>query len=323
MAEFYINAALSNIKSIHDALPELPEQSFLKVPPHDALRNANKAMSMCVEPFYSQAFAALARQGWFGPNNYSFRATYEKNRGVVSDDLLPITRRSNGEFVRLWDYTGPPQHAADGYFQYTPFHDLFKCEVQLGIHDHLRPEHGVIVARSGGGKSQLLEGMIAEDLDRDDPPAIVVIDSKRGPRSLLERIAHLDVFHPDTGKHKDRLIIIDPNDKPALNLFEVAPELVNPKMNEIASMMRYFLRDLLGNELSNQMNVLFVPLLHIVLRIPGATLYTFMDVIANPYKYQHIIDQIPRGPKRFMMEEYNNKENNFQQTKSSIRVQLS
>jgi len=109
------------------------------------------------------------------------------------------------------------------YLNDTPFSGLFRLQVPLGVPDHLRPEHGVIVARSGGGKSQLLESLIAEDLAQDDPPTIVVIDSKRGPRSLLERIAHLDIFHPDTGKHKDRLIIIDPNDKPALNLFMRCP----------------------------------------------------------------------------------------------------
>jgi len=68
---------------------------------------------------------------------------------------------------------------------------------------------------------------------------------------------------------------------------------------------------------------LFLPLLHIVLRIRGATLYTFMDVIADPFEHQDIIDQLPQGVRRFLMKEYNNKENNFQQTKSSIRVRLS
>jgi hypothetical protein len=80
----------------------------------------------------------------------------------------------------------------------------------LVFSETLRASHGVIIAGTDGGKSQTLENLILADLDQDDPPGMVVIDSKAGPKDLLQRIARLDVFHPDHGRLRDRLVIIDP-----------------------------------------------------------------------------------------------------------------
>jgi hypothetical protein len=184
----------------------------------------------------------------------------------------------------------------------------------------LRAEHTVIVAGTGAGKSQLLESMILCDLDQDDPPGIVVIDSKAGHDDLLQRIARLDVFHPEHGRLRDRLVIIDPRDEPALNMFDVGADRIRDKINDVAASVRYFIGSLLGNELSNQMNVLFLPLMHIILRIPGATLHTFADIVDDPLQHMDIIEQLPDGPKSFLLRHYKNAA--FRVTKTSIITRL-
>ena len=207
-----------------------------------------------------------------------------------------------------------------GYLQGNPFRSYFDIAIPYGFPEHLRVEHAVVVAGTGGGKTQLIENLILADLDADDPCSMVIIDSKTGENSLLHRISRLDEFNPRTGRLRDRIIIIDPKDKPALNMFDVDAELVTTKINEVAALIRYFLSSLLGNELSNQMNVLFLPLLHIILRKKGATLHDFVDVVKNPHQYPEIIDQLPRGPKAFIWDQYNDPV--YRVTKSSIITRL-
>jgi energy-coupling factor transporter ATP-binding protein EcfA2 len=89
------------------------------------------------------------------------------------------------------------------------------------IPNHFRQEHTHILGPSGSGKTTLLQQLILADLAKDDPPGMVIID----PKGLMaERLQKLDVFNPDTGRLKDRLVVIDPtyDPPPALNMFHAA-----------------------------------------------------------------------------------------------------
>ena len=89
------------------------------------------------------------------------------------------------------------------------------------VPDNARQEHTHILGPSGSGKTTLLQRLILEDLALPDPPGMVIIDPKG---LMVERLQSLDVFHPDTGRLKDRLIIVDPthDPPPALNMFHAA-----------------------------------------------------------------------------------------------------
>jgi energy-coupling factor transporter ATP-binding protein EcfA2 len=89
------------------------------------------------------------------------------------------------------------------------------------VPDHFRAEHTHILGPSGSGKTTLLQQLILDDLAKPDPPGMVIIDPKG---LMVERIQSLDVFDPDTGRLKDRLLIIDPtcDPPPALNMFHAA-----------------------------------------------------------------------------------------------------
>jgi len=75
-------------------------------------------------------------------------------------------------------------------------------------------EHGAIFAPSGHGKTQLLQHLIAHFV-ADDPPALFVID---GMGTMLKKLARLPAFQHEL---RDRLVVIEPKDLPALNFFEM------------------------------------------------------------------------------------------------------
>ena len=216
------------------------------------------------------------------------------------------------------EFVGSNQDVLEAYLSRTPFLELFTEGIPFKLSQRLRYEHGVIVAGTGGGKTQLLEALVLADLDEDDPPGVIVIDSKG---EMVERIAHLDVFHPDHGRLKDRLIVIQHTDKPALNLFDIEREAVEQRFNQIESLMKYFFGSLFDSKTSDQMDTLLIPLLHIVLRKEGATLRTLIELIRNPQAYPEMLDQIPPDSKDFILNHY--KDPFYAQTKSAIITRLS
>lgn len=102
------------------------------------------------------------------------------------------------------------------YFRDTPMLPVFDVSVPLNIPERTRMEHTVIVAGAGWGKTQLLQSLIARDLDKDDPPCLIVVDSTG---AIIERVQRLAIFEK---KLRDRILIVDPAQSPSLNMFDVS-----------------------------------------------------------------------------------------------------
>jgi hypothetical protein len=219
--------------------------------------------------------------------------------------------------VDLLEHPGTAEEVVNDYLAGTRFIDLFQMSVAFPIPEKLRPEHGVIIAGSGGGKTQLLESLILADLADKARPGVILIDSKG---EMIERIARLAYFHPDHGALRDQLIIIDHKDKPALNMFDMDEDLVNTKINEVAALMRYFFGGLFGSQLSDQMDVLFLPLLHMIMRMPGATLHTFAELVGDPQQYPDVLAKVPEGPRNFILNHYDDR--GYAATKTGIVTRL-
>ena len=145
-----------------------------------------------------------------------------------------------------------------------------------------RGEHTAIVAGSGWGKTQLLQSIIADDLERDDPPGLVVIDSTG---AMVQRIQRLAVFNEHL---KDRLVIIDPEQDPvpALNMFDVS----NPRFSaydeglrermqgEVIDLFNYVFSTV-KNPLTTRMETAFAFMVRLLLSIPGANIHTLLDLL--------------------------------------------
>ena len=83
--------------------------------------------------------------------------------------------------------------------------------------DKKRFEHTQIVGGSGSGKTTLLSHLILHDIHKPNPPCIILIDPKN---LVIPKLSKLAFFDPDNGPLKDRLIVVSPEYKPAINIFD-------------------------------------------------------------------------------------------------------
>lgn len=185
-----------------------------------------------------------------------------------------------------------PADVATRYLARTPFVRVLDATVRYAIPDHLRPEHGLISAASGTGKTQLLQHDILSLLERHDPPGMVVIDSQG---QMLRKIERLACFDPEIGRLKDRLVVIDPEDEasPALNMFVVPPRVQSYDRNiretiEAGTLQLFnFIFAALSQELTGRQSTAFTFVTRLMLVIPGATLRTLRQLLEDNAKSLH------------------------------------
>lgn len=188
-----------------------------------------------------------------------------------------------------------------------------------------RMAHQLVIAGADHGKTSLLEVQIHNDLMNPDSPAMVVIDSKG---DMIENIARLDIFHPDRGSHRDRLIIVDARDSPQLNMFDVnLKRLVTYDqqsretiLNGMYSMYSYFFSALLATAMTSQQGTLFYPLAHLMTHIPGAGLRDMMRAMQDIEPFRADINKLPEDVRNFLLIDLQKK--NYDDTKLQVRRRL-
>lgn len=239
----------------------------------------------------------------------------------------------------------PSEAAADGarpdqivaiYLKETPLAKVLSMALPFSVPDSAREEHTMIVAGSGAGKTTLIQQIILDDLDRPDPPPMVIIDPKG---EFVKRIAHLDIFHPDTGRLRDRLIYLDPNatPPPALNLF--APNERSYSDYDRQDVESELIEDFgyvfstIGNPLTAKQQVPFNFCVRLLFKTPGATISTFMELLSDEAKFPkdpvrsaehspfaHIIARLDPLSNQFFTREFY--ASNFNETKDQLRARL-
>ena len=112
------------------------------------------------------------------------------------------------------EYHGTPRALIDAYLDDTPLHPLFDVMIPFSIKPADRLEHWHLLAPTGWGKTQTLQHVIYHDIIDPDPPALVIIEPKG---DMVATIQRLKLF----SKQPDRLVVIDPEFSPALNMFAV------------------------------------------------------------------------------------------------------
>jgi hypothetical protein len=268
----------------------------------DLLTSVPAVVEEAVLPFYRPA---LVERQLFA----EIRDRLDRNLCAVSGLPFGATNRESPDLVLPAKFKGDPQEVPQLYLSGTPFIELFEAQVPFIIPSNARLEHTVIIAGSGHGKTQTLEAFICDDLAQENPPGIVVIDSKG---DMVRRLSSLSIFDPDHGRLKDRLIVIDPRDGPSLNLFDVKLERLRGTdlsqreqiINGVIGQMAYFFQSLLGAEISSTIGVALHPLAQLMVHIPKANLHTLIDAIDDPAQFNDVIETLPPATRRFLQKDY-------------------
>jgi hypothetical protein len=230
----------------------------------------------------------------------------------------------------------PLHEIAKQYLSGTPFLELFKTPVPLQFSNEERFSHMHVVGGTNAGKTQLLQNLILHDLQSEDPPALVIIDSQG---DLINKLSHLALFDPEGGPLADRLIMISPKDikhPPALNIFDVNRDRLDSyddatKEQVIAGVIEtfdYLFEGLLGADLTAKQGVFFRFVARLMLAIPetmgrNATILDMINLMDDPEPYRVAIKSLPDIQRNFFERDFLNPKNTtFKQTKEQIRYRL-
>ena len=179
-------------------------------------------------------------------------------------------KRKQEVFEREWD---------KDYFAALPEHEQFlereaheQTLIFKPIPDHLRIHTG-IVAKTGWGKTQLLQTLILWELKKPDPPSLIVLDSTGQMVELIQRLA---VFND---RLRDRILIIDPAHSPSLNMFDLSTprfetytrEQKEDIQNEIVNLFNYVFSSE-DYKLTGQMAIGFAYAVRLILSRPNSTI---------------------------------------------------
>jgi Type IV secretion-system coupling protein DNA-binding domain len=227
----------------------------------------------------------------------------------------------------------PLDEFVDQYLWGTPFHALFKTPVPLKLTHEDRFSHMHIVGGTGAGKTTLLENLIAHDFNSPDCPSLIIVDSQG---DLINKLSHLDRFHPDRGEFRDRFLLITPKDiqrPPALNIFDVNrsrlsgyDELTKEQVTAgVIQTFDYLFSGLLGADLTAKQGVFFKFVARLMLALPetmgrNATILDMMALMEDATPYKAAIQSLPPIQRNFFERDFNGK--TFVQTKEQIRYRL-
>ncbi|MEO0792370.1 MAG: type IV secretory system conjugative DNA transfer family protein, partial [Pseudomonadota bacterium] len=215
------------------------------------------------------------------------------------------------------------------YLADTPFLDVFSAPVPVDVPDQTRFEHTHVIAGTGHGKTQLIQHLIAQDLDQvaQGEASVVVLDSQG---DLIDNISHLDVFARG-GPLADRLVLIDPTDVAfpvALNMFDMNTDAPDPLeqeklLNGVLELYDYIFGSLLGAELTQKQDVIFRYVARLLLLIPGASIQHLLRLMEDGglEDFAGYIGKLDSPTARAFFEtEFNNKD--FNATKQQVRRRL-
>ncbi len=135
---------------------------------------------------------------------YGRRTSWHVDSTLEAKDVHAKLFLGFQRFQEFLDTNRTPATHSEGDFA-LPAPSAFSLDL---IPPHMWPRHCFILAESGGGKTQLLQTIVAEQMKKSNPPGFVIIDSQDQILQLIQ-----DKF--------PQAIMIDPFDNPpSLDLFK-------------------------------------------------------------------------------------------------------
>jgi hypothetical protein len=231
------------------------------------------------------------------------------------------------------DRDDPISTLIETYLAGTPFIEYLAAPIPLKLTHEDRFSHMHVVGGSGAGKTTLLQNLILHDLQSDDRPALIIIDSQG---DLIGKLSQLALFDPETGPLAGKLILITPKDiqhPPAVNIFDMNRERLGSydeaiKEQVVAGVIQtfdYLFAGLLGADLTAKQSVFFRFVARLMLSIPetmgrNATILDMINLMDRPEDYAEAIKALPPIQRNFFERDFASK--TFVQTKEQIRYRL-
>jgi Type IV secretion-system coupling protein DNA-binding domain len=251
--------------------------AFATFPLVDVVPEPGAAVGSLVYPFFSEAVDEL---GLFTP----LRNTLDRNFHEAS---ATARRGAGGGLIPPDEYKGTAREIVSAYLGGTPLEDLFDAPIPFDFTDTQRYEHMHIVGGSGHGKTQLLQRLILTDLEREQTPALIIVDSQG---EMLRKIERLQLF---AGRLADKLIVIDPEDvehPPALNMFDVGNaarlagySLTHKEQIEAGVIELYnYIFAAIAAEMTSRQSTAFTFVTRLMLSMPNATIHTLRELMEDP-----------------------------------------
>jgi hypothetical protein len=223
---------------------------------------------------------------------------HHANMDDISRKRLDRVEYTRGDRLRIANdehHSRAPVDIRD-YFQKTPFKDFLNAQVPMMIDPMKRFEHAIIIGGPGSGKSQAIEALLLNDIDEDNPPSIVLLDMKN---DVVRRIAKLDVFHPEHGRLRDRLIILNAADRPPLGIFAASSQ------QEMIASVRYFFNSIVESEVSGPQHGVLSALLQLMAVMDKPDLSKLAAALSNIRAFADNIDRIPdENTRTYLLERF-------------------
>lgn len=208
-----------------------------------------------------------------------------------------------------------PHELVKTYLADTPLAPLFAPRISFTLPEEARFEHCMVVAGTGHGKTQTLQSLIYDDLQRAQKGecSVVVIDSQG---DLINTILHLSEFSGEAEESlADRLMLIDPNDVEypvCLNMFTMSTERIDRYsaverekiLNGAIELFEYVFGALLGAELTQKQGVVFRYIARLMLIIPNATIQTLVELMEDGKPFKPYMDQLEGTSKKFFQTQF-------------------
>jgi DNA helicase HerA-like ATPase len=251
-------------------------EHFATFPLIDIVPDAAKLVMPIISPFFREDADQL---GLFANIRKQLDRNFHEASGA--DYSVP-----SHKLITPDKHKGPPREIVSAYLKNTPFEALFYVPIPFSFSYAQRQEHMHIVGGSGHGKTQLLQHLILNDLQSDDPPALIVIDSQG---DMLNKIQRLKLF---TTTLADKLVVIDPEDiehPPALNMFDstntrLASYSASHKEQIEAGVIELYnyIFAAIAAEMTSRQSTAFAFVTRLILSVPGATIHTLRELMEDP-----------------------------------------
>ncbi len=281
--------AIGNVAGgVIQSLPALPGGAFT-VPLVTRLPDANDVVDRIIGTICTSELADVglfaAIQDRIFENMYAYSG-------------VPLDGSSKKPLITAKEAELSPEALVDTYLAGTPLRALLLTPVPFALTDEQRYEHTHVVGGSGHGKTQLLQHLILTDLQRAEPPALVIIDSQG---EMLRKIQELDLFAPGRPL-ADKLISIDPEDvehPPALNMFAIPggrtarySQSIKEQVEAGTIELFNYIFGAIAAELTSRQNTTFAYVTRLMLSMPGATIHTLRALFEDNAKS---VDASPFG----------------------------